>query len=525
MHHPVRKCTEGSHRRHPGGALRALLGMVLALSLVGVALAQGARDPNTLVIANAVAVDSFDPADNTANETIWMTQILYERLVQPNADGTEIIPQLASSWEVSDDGLVYTFHLRDATFHDGTPVTSGDVKYSIQRSKDYEGGWGFLLSSLESIDTPDDKTVVMTLSHPWAPMLADLAMYAYAVIPQHAVESEGLEAFLEHPIGSGPFAFDSWDKGTSVLFKRYDGWWGDAPNIEYVKYMIVPNDNSRVLLLQNKEADIIENPPGNLLNQIEKTPGINTALFDSTRMDFLILNHNYAPLSDVKVRQAINYAIDREALVKLVLSGYGSPATSFFPKDMLYFDSDLQGYPYDVEKAKQLMAESSYPDGFDTDLVEVSNDAVGNGTAIIVKQNLAEIGINVNIQNYELATAYDKERQPDAQMGQRYWTNDIIDPDEVVTFAVDKDAGAHAFFTWYDNPHAVDLVNTARTELDPDKRRAMYYEIQQIMNDDAVFVPLFYSPYRYATGEWVQGFHVSPLGNYNLSLQTLQLDK
>lgn len=525
MQYPARKCTSASPEGRGRTVLRAALALILALWIGGSALAQDAKDPNTLVIANAVAVDSLDPADNTANETIWMTQNIYERLVQPNADGTEIIPQLASSWEVSDDGLVYTFHLRDATFHDGSPVTAGDVKFSIQRAKDYEGGWGFLLEALSSIDTPDDKTVVLTLDYPWAPLLADLAMYAYAIIPQHVVESEGIDAFLQAPVGSGPFAFDSWNKGTSITFKRYDGWWGDAPNIEYLKYLIVPNDNSRVLLLQNKEADIIENPPGNLLDQIDKTPGVRTALFDSTRMDFLILNHNYAPLSDVKVRQAINYAIDREAIVKLVLSGYGTPATSFFPKDMLYFNSDLKGYPHDLEKAKQLMAESSFPDGFDTDLVEVSNDAVGNGTAIIVKQNLAEIGINVNIQNYELATAYDKERQPDAQMGQRYWTNDIIDPDEVVTFAVDKDAGAHAFFTWYDNPHAVDLVNKARSELDPDKRRAMYYEIQQIMNDDAVFVPLFYSPYRYATGEWVTGFHVTPLGNYNLSLQTLELAK
>lgn len=509
-----------------GGVAVVLAGaLALFVALSGAAFAQQSTSKNTLIIANAVAVDSFDPADNTANETIWMDQNIYERLVQPSADGTKIIPQLAKSWDISSDGLTYTFHLRDAKFQDGSPVTAADVKYSILRAKNYKGGWGFLLGALDTITTPDTKTVVFHLKHAWAPMLADLAMYAYAVIPQHLVESEGIKAFLQHPVGSGPFEFVSWDKGTSVLFKRNPDWWGPAPHFEYLKYLIVPNDNSRVLLLKNKQADVIENPPGNLLNEIDKTPGIKTALFPSTRMDFFILNENYPPLADKKIRQAINYAIDRKALVKLALSGHGTPANSFFPKGMLYWDPNLPGYSYDLQKAKQLMAESSYPKGFSVDLVEVSNDTVGNGTAVIVKEELAKIGIKVNIQDYELATAYSKEDQKSSQMGQRYWTNDIIDPDEITTFAADPNGGAHSFFTYYSNPTVTKLVTQARTELDPAKRRQMYYDIQRITNEDAEMVPLYYSPYRYATGDWVEGFHVTPLGNYNLSLQTLQLNK
>ena len=481
----------------------------------------GGAKADTLVIANAVNVDTLDPAANSVNESIWMTQNIYQRLLQPNANGTDVIPQLAESWDISDDGLTYTFHLGDHKFSDGSPVTAEDVRYSIQRSINYDGGWGFLLEAVKSVEAPDPKTVVITLSRPHAPLLADLAMYAYAVIPEKLVKAQGAKAFFQKPIGSGEWMLTQWNKGADLTFKVNPFWSGKKPNFTTLKIMIVPNDNSRVLLLQNKNADIIENPPGNLINELSANPDLQTYLFPSTRVDFIQLDQHFAPFKDPKVREALNYAIDRNAIVKLAYSGHATVGSSFMPYKMQYWNDSLKPYPYDPEKAKQILSESSYPNGFKTYIIEVANDVAGNATAVVIKSDLAKIGIDVDIKTYELLTAYAKEDGGNSQMGQRYWTNDIIDPDEVATFAVDPKGGANAFNTYWSNDEATQLVHQARAERDPAKRAQMYARVQKIVYDESPFLVLDYSPYRYAQGKWVQGFHVSPLGNYNLSLLSL----
>src|SRR5690348_16245399 len=164
-----------------------------------------ASTSSTLVIANAVKVDTLDPEANSVNESIWMDQNLYSRLLQPNATGTGLLPDLASSWTISKDGLTYTFHLRpDAKFSNGTPVTAADVVYSIDRSRKFSGGWGFLLTPVKTITASGTHTVVITLSQPHAPLLADLAMYAYSVVPEKLVKPEASKIF-QLPVGSGPF--------------------------------------------------------------------------------------------------------------------------------------------------------------------------------------------------------------------------------------------------------------------------------------------------------------------------------
>jgi peptide/nickel transport system substrate-binding protein len=485
----------------------------------------GGAKADTLVIANAVNVDTLDPAANSVNESIWMTQNIYQRLLQPNANGTDVIPQLAESWDISDDGLTYTFHLGDHKFSDGSPVTAEDVRYSIQRSINYDGGWGFLLEAVKSVEAPDPKTVVITLSRPHAPLLADLAMYAYAVIPEKLVKAQGAKAFFQKPIGSGEWMLTQWNKGADLTFKVNPFWSGKKPNFTTLKIMIVPNDNSRVLLLQNKNADIIENPPGNLINELSANPDLQTYLFPSTRVDFIQLDQHFAPFKDPKVREALNYAIDRNAIVKLAYSGHATVGSSFMPYKMQYWNDSLKPYPYDPEKAKQILSESSYPNGFKTYIIEVANDVAGNATAVVIKSDLAKIGIDVDIKTYELLTAYAKEDGGNSQMGQRYWTNDIIDPDEVTTFGVDPNGGANAFSSYWGDPTATKLVHQARGELDPDKRQQMYEQIQQIVYDQTPYLILDYSPYRYAAGKWVHGFHATPLGNYNLSLETLTVDQ
>src|SRR6185437_14036440 len=268
---------------------------------------------DTLVIANAVKVDTLDPEANSVNESIWLDQNLYSRLLQPNATGTALLPDLATSWDISANGLSYTFHLRpDAQFSDGSPVTAADVVYSIDRSRKFSGGWGFLLTAVKTITAPDTHTVTITLSQPHAPLLADLAMYAYSVVPEKLVKAQGA-AFFQHPVGSGQFLVTSFSADSEVDLARNPHFYGNKPKISKVKMLIVPDDNSRVLMLESKKADVIENPPGNLVNQINSTPGLSVQLFPSTRVDFIQLDQHYKPFKSQLVREALNYAIDRNA--------------------------------------------------------------------------------------------------------------------------------------------------------------------------------------------------------------------
>jgi len=476
---------------------------------------------DTLVIANAVKVDTLDPEANSVNESIWLDQNLYSRLLQPNATGTALLPDLATSWDISANGLSYTFHLRpDAKFSNGSPVTAADVVYSIERSRKFSGGWGFLLTAVKTITAPDTHTVVVTLSQPHAPLLADLAMYAYSVVPENLVKSQGT-AFFQHPVGSGPFMVSSYSPDSEVDLARNPYFYGTKPKISKVRMLIVPDDNSRVLMLESKKADVIENPPGNLVSQINKTPGLSVQLFPSTRVDFIQLDQHFKPFKSQLVREALNYAIDRNAIVKLAYQGHATPGSSFMPYKMEFWNSSLEPYPYDPAKAKQLLAQAGYPHGFNTFLITVSGDVAGQAEAVVVKSELAAVGINVSIQSYELLTAYDKEDNGHSQMGERYWTNDIIDPDEVATFGADCKGGANAFNSYWCSTQASSLVNQARAERSNATRQQMYGQIQQIVYQQSPFVVIDYSPYRYGVGNWVHGFHATPLGNYDLSLETL----
>ena len=478
---------------------------------------------STLTIANAVKVDTLDPEANSVNESIWLDQNLYSRLLQPNPTGTGLLPDLASSWTISNKGLTYTFHLRPGVkFANGMPLTASDVVYSIERSRAFKGGWGFLLTPVKTITAPDAHTVVFTLSQPHAPLLADLAMYAYSVVPEKLVKAQGT-AFFQHPIGSGPFMVTSYNPDSEVDLARNPYFYGIKPKISKVKILIIPNDNTRVLELESKKVDVIENPPSNLVNEINKTPNLHVQLFPSTRVDFIQLDEHYAPLKKVAVRQALNYAINRKAIVQLAYQGHAVPGSSFMPYRMEYWDNSIQPYPYDPAKAKQLLAQAGYPHGFTTFLITVSGDVAGQAEAVVVKQELAAVGVTVNIQSYELLTAYNKEGSGHSQMGERYWTNDIIDPDEVATFGADCQGGADAFSSYWCDKPTINAVNQARSELSGATRQQLYDQVQQAVYTQSPFIVVDYSPYRYAEGNWVHGFHATPLGNYDLSLETLTI--
>jgi peptide/nickel transport system substrate-binding protein len=461
-------------------------------------------------------VSSFDPIVPFDNMSIWTMLLIYDQVIRVDAAGTALEGGLAETWDVSDDNLTYTFHLRETTFHDGTPCTADDVVFCLDRTvKGEESGWAFLFSAVDKIEATDPQTVVITLTTPWAPFEADLALYGASIFPKAALDAQK-DQLWEHPIGTGPFMFDSWEKGAQIVLKKNPNYWDEGkPYLDELTFKVLTDSNARVLQLQGGELDIATDVPFNQIEPLSANPDFVLVPDAVAKIDYIGLNLLRPPLDDKKLRQAINYAVDKDAIIQNVLFGAGKLATSYLPL-MPGNDPNSPGYPYDLEKAKQLVAESAGKDGFKFELMITVGDAVASQVCQLVAASLAQIGGTVTITQVEPGIATDRTHSLDFDAGKSYYTTDIIDPDELTAFAVYSKGGAKAVWTSYKNDEVEKLVEDAERELDKDKRQEMYNKIQALHLDDAPFIFLFYPSGRTATTAHVKNFHVLPTGNYRL---------
>jgi peptide/nickel transport system substrate-binding protein len=269
--------------------------------------------------------------------------------------------------------------------------------------------------------------------------------------------------------------------------------------------------------LRGGQTDIDEFPPFNSITKLKHTPGVTMTLFPSTRTDYVLINESYPPLADAHVRRAISYAIDRAAIVKSVLFGYGKPANSFLPPKVPFYDPHSPGIQYNLAKAKAELAKSQYPNGFKVQLMVGAGEQVENANGQILQQALKKLGITVNFKQVDTSSEITLQSQGKYQLGFQYWTMDIADPDELVSFAVDpKGGGGNSFWTGYTNPKVIALVHQAQRNTNPAARRRLYAQIQRLAAEDAFAAFLYYSPLRWAYSTKVHGFFVYPLGNYHL---------
>lgn len=458
---------------------------------------------------------SFDPPVPPDNMSIWQMLLFYDQLVRVAPDGLNIEPGLATEWSVSEDGMHYTFKLRDAMFHDGTPVTSADVKYCLERAARGETAWQFILSVIDTVDTPDEKTAVVNLSSVWAPFIADCAIFAASIFPKAAHEAQGDELF-DKPIGSGPFIFDSWDRDVQIVMKKNPNYWGTPAYLDELVFKVLTDSNARMLQFEGGELDIVTMVPPNQIEAITSNP--DYALIENAvaRIDYIGINVRNEPLNDKALRQAINYAVNKQAIIDNVMFGAAELATSFLPK-MPGRDASLGGYPYDLAKAQELVAQSAGASGWSAKLLITAGNAVDAQIAQLVVSDLAQIGGQIEIEQVEGGSFIDRifgTFEFDLYMG--YFTTDIVDPDELASFAVLSDGGVESVGTGYKNDEVDALVKGAQTELDPAKRQEMYNQIQALHLDDAPFIFLFYPTGRTAVRSYVKNFNILPTGNYRL---------
>ena len=501
-----------------------LAGITLPLALVGCggggtgSASNGTpQSGGDLVMARAEEPTSLVPWVPTDNASIWTIEEIYDTLLVPSSDGKSVKPSLATSWKQSSDKLSWTFTLRKGvTFSDGKPLTSADVKFSLAQARKKDNPFAFIDDIIASVTTPDPQTVVIKTKEPWSPLPADMALYANSIVPAN-FGGMSETAFAKKPIGSGPFAFDHWTKGQEIkLVKNPKYWVHGLPHLDSVTFTVVADSNTRATQLESGQAQINEFPAYSSIQGLQGKTGVQVGKFQSSRVDYLVMNNDKAPYNDVNVRRAVAQAVDRQALIKTVLFGNGQAAGSYLTPALWSHDNSVKALPYDLTAAKADLAKSSVPKGFTTTMLISSGDADELTAAQLLQSSLGKIGIKVQLKTLDPSAVSTAKHSGDFEMGFTYCTTDIIDPDEIIRFGGLFDGGSNALYTQYKNPALEKMADQASMDSDQSKRTAVYHKIQETVNQDQPLVPLYYSPAVYSYTDKVHDFKTLPTGNYNL---------
>jgi peptide/nickel transport system substrate-binding protein len=500
---------------------RFLTAAAATLTAVFVATMHVAQAAGVLRIGTNQDCTTFDPIKTIENRDIWVMNNMHGLLVRANREANEIVPDLAESWQISDDGLEYTFHLREAKFSDGSPVTAQDAVFSLIRMRDDpESVQSAMYQIMADISAPDDRTVLIKLAEPSAPFLATLAMFSAAILPEKAVTKLG-EHFGTQPVGAGAFRLKEWRRGEVVKLQRNEHYWDEGlPKLDGVEWHVVVDDNTRILKVQAGELDAAIFIPFNRVADLDADPEIDVHLDPSTREDHLLLNHETKWLANKNIRKALNMAVDVQSIVDVVTFGYGTPANSYVPAGALYYNPDNPNYQYDPNKAKTML-EAEGATEMSLNIIIGAGDAVEEQIGVMLKDQLAKVGVDLEIRKVDPGQTWDMYVAGEYDTAIAYWTNDIIDPDQKSTFSLGMDENLN-YWTRYKNQHVADLVAKGRVELGPDKRREIYYEIQKIAKDDVHWIDLYYSPYRNISRAKVQNFFQNPLGRFMLETTTIE---
>ncbi|HZS87587.1 MAG TPA: ABC transporter substrate-binding protein [Chloroflexota bacterium] len=487
-------------------------------ALAGSAEAAGPKRGGTLRLGDTGDITTFEPYATSTNWDIWTMLLVYDQLTRPTTDGLNIEPSLASSWDISDGGKTYTFHLRHGVkYHDGTELTAEDVKFCVERAVFQKNSqWEFILAAFKGMDVVDKYTVRAHLKQPHAPFLSDMALFATSVYPKSAFEKMGTKLW-HNPIGTGPFKFVSWKLGSELILKRNPDFWrkDGTPYIDEYHRMVVTDDNARVLQVQSGELDICLFPPLTQVKALQSNPQVVIHVSPFMSSYFVTMNVTKKPFTDKRVRQALNYATDKQALIQKILFGYGKPSGQALPL-MFGNDPSIQPYPYDPKKAKDLLKAAGYGSGVSFTMVTNAGSTLQLEQAL--QQQWKQVGVNMAIQQVDPNTLTKQIENPpyNYQISPGYMTSDIIDPDELVSFAMAGNGGTEAIWTLYNNKTVNDLAAKGAETLDRAQRQKIYYELDRIHHDDAPMVFLYTEPSVTLSTPAVQGFKVLPTGNFRL---------
>lgn len=469
-----------------------------------------ARTGGRLVISTNAPQILLDPTTTTANNDIMLHLNLYELLYRVNRDGTALEPSAAESVETSEDLKVWTFHLRDdLLFSDGTPLTADDVVFSIERGRREESLWAWLYddAGLESVEAPDEHTVVFTLTKSFVPFLSYVAGYWAAIFPKAALEAQG-DTFFDNPVTSGYYMVKELVQADHITLVRNPNA-RVAPLLDEVEIVLIPDDNTRILKLQSGDIDVAVDVPASQIDAVNAVPGFSVQSYPFAYAGVMILNHAKPPFDDLNFRLALNYAVDREALIKAVLFGHGEPATSFLPKGVMYWSDSVPGFPYDLEKAKEYLAKSKYADGAAFEIWTTPTSVTGNETATALQGMWSQLpGVTPTIVQLESGVLTERRNNGEHWMTVGGFSSDVVDPDQISNWFL---TGYIHQFTNADISGVLPLIQAAQVEPDPATREKMYGDVQLWAQENAYTVALYYRPNSWGVAEKVKDLWVDPV--------------
>jgi oligopeptide transport system substrate-binding protein len=535
---------------------------------------QSEKSGNIFYINQPLGVETLEPVMSNSNQTIWALSQVMEGLVEYNHE-SEIVPAIAKKWEISEDGTVYTFTLRDdVLFHDdecfpggkGRKVTASDFKYCLERVNDPKsktrGSWVYRdkikgvqeymdsrsgksagaseLNEISGIKALNDSTLQIELNQPFAPFLSILTMTYGFVYPREALDHYG-ERFGQHPVGTGPFKFSRWDFDKELVFDKNPSYWGkdDAGNqLPYLdgmqmtftqssetEYLDFVNGRYDFHLPSSETIDQLIDENGDLTDpqsrdfDMVRQPWLQTVFFGMMQDAKLPGGVNGPFVGNKKLRQALNYAVDREKIIKYVLKNRGTPASNGpLPVGMPGYNPDIKGYTYDKDKAMKLLEEAGYPGGKGLELtLYMGNDEIQKTIAIAVQDQLKELGIDLKLEQMLQATLISQQEDGKFPFWRASWGADYYDPENFVALFYSKNITPNGpNRVGYNNPEVDRLYEEGLRETDFNKRKLIYDELQKIVIEDAAWLYLYYNQQIYLLKKNIEGFYLSGLNLINL---------
>lgn len=521
------------------------------IGLLALAVSAGVQ-AKTLVFCSEGSPEGFNPQLFTSGTTYDASSVpLYNRLVEFKLGTTEIIPGLAESWDVSDDGKVYTFHLRKGvdwhtskTFKPTRQFNADDVIYTFMRQLDpnhpyhkvsggsYEYFTGMDMNNMiEKIEKVDDHTVRFVLTRSEAPFIADMAMdFASILSAEYAdnmLKAGTPEKVDLDPIGTGPFQLLQYQKDSRILYKANDKYWGKKPDVDRLVFSITPDASVRYAKLQKNECQAMPYPNPADIAKMKQNGDINLLEQPGLNVGYVSFNVEKKPLDNQKVRQALSMAVNKDAIIEAVYQGAGQKAKNLIPPTMWSYNDDIVDYEYNPEKAKALLKEAGLADGFTIDLwampVQRPYNPNARRMAEMIQADWAKIGVKTKIVSYEWGEYLKRAKDGEHQAVMMGWTGDNGDPDNffaTLFSCAAKEQGSN-YSKWCYQPFE-DLIQPARITADHEKRAELYKQAQVVMHDQAPALIIAHSTVYEPVSKKVENYVVDPLGKHHFNDVTIK---
>jgi peptide/nickel transport system substrate-binding protein len=501
-----------------------LLVMLIIFIITGCSTKQGAstkeeksgtasKDGGTLVIARLSDAENLDHHFmSTINAASVTHSKIYEGLVGRDKNA-EIKPLLAKEWKQLDD-VTWEFKLRDdVKFHDGTAFNAEAVKTNFNRLLDpnVASPRAVVFKMVKEVKVVDEFTVQFILSEPFSPLLSILASHEGGIISPKTIEKFG-KNIINEPNGTGPFVFESWTPGQEIVFNKNNDYWGTKVKVDKVVYKVVPEETTRISMLETGEAHIAEPLSVPMMTTVEASSAAEIYRSEGFGTEYIGFNFQQEPFNDIRVRKAISHAVEMDSIIKGVYNNVGKKANSLLGSKVFGYHPDMSAYEYNLNEAKKLLAEAGYPDGFETTLKTMDSKERIN-MAEVLQSQLKGIGIKVNIEVLEYGTFIEAVNSGNSEMFILSWRNATGDADynQYNLFHTNSmGAAGNTFF--YSNKEVDQLIDAGRKEKDSNKRIELYAQAQELEMADAVYIPVRVIENLAAVAKNVNGFSISPSG-------------